>query len=81
MNDDKIISIVRDAVNQIKKDLPNVDLHTKMEDIGFDSLEFIKFIVAIEDHFGFNFLDEDLVLNQYREINDFVELISKRVEE
>lgn len=79
MNDKKILLVVNDVINEIIKRPQYINLDTNIVDIELDSLEFIKFIVAIENHFGFEFMDEDLIFGQYKVINDFVQLISKRV--
>lgn len=56
-----------------------INMTDRFEDIGVNSLNFIKFIVNIESEFGFEFEDDALNLNNYKNIMSMVDYIDKRV--
>ena len=51
----QVVELVRDQV-----DIPEerISLDSEFVDLGFDSLELVEFIMAVEDHFGITVSDE-----------------------
>ena len=60
--------------------------NTEKNDVDFStisSVDFIKIIVSVETEFDFDFefADEDLTLNRFKTIDEFIGYIAQRVEE
>ncbi len=45
--------------------------------IGFTSLQFLTFIVQVEEEFNIEFEDEELSFDRYQNISDFVDTVEK----
>ncbi len=45
--------------------------------IGFTSLQFLTFIVQVEEEFSIEFEDEELSFERYQNISDFVDTVEK----
>ena len=74
-----IIYILREAL-----DLDNnleLTLYTKLSDLPFDSLNFIKLIVDIEDKCGIKFEEDKLDISNFATINAIVEYVKFRRKE
>lgn len=55
-----------------------ITLEDKLEDIGVDSISFMKVVVAIEQSFGFEFKDEDLIIDNFERIKNVIRYIDER---
>ena len=64
MNDNEIIELVEGKVFEVLKSAAKCD-HSKLsrtttfEDLGFDSLDGVELVLAMEEHFGFDLENED----------------------
>ena len=67
-NQDKLIAIIRDVKRSISKNTEISERTQLAEDLGFDSIEMVTMMVAIEEAFGFSFDDEEL---SFETINSF----------
>lgn len=56
------------------KSMPN----STIRELDLDSLEFINLFVMIEDEFGFTFTNDDLILDNYKVIQDIINIVLKR---
>ncbi|GEM_PF-1730040 len=56
-----------------------LDALKRLEDYGFNSVDFLKLIAGIEETYGFDFEDEDLVPERFKTIGDFVDYILVRI--
>ncbi|MDR0288091.1 MAG: phosphopantetheine-binding protein [Clostridiales bacterium] len=52
-----------------------IQLSSKIMDIGLNSIDFIKILVFVEDEFGIEFDDNDLLMEKYQVVEDMVDLI------
>ena len=50
-----------------------------MTDLSIDSMLFIQLVVDIEDEFGFEFDDEDLLLELYDTMEDVINKVKKYI--
>lgn len=57
----------------------NIGLDTAFDEIEFDSIEFITIIVEVETNYEIEFDDENMLINNYRSIGDFVEYVKKKI--
>ena len=68
----KIIAQVKEVdESEIKQDFNLVDA-------GFNSITFIKLIIAIENYFSFEFEDDDLDIFKLQTLNKLVEYIENK---
>lgn len=71
--------IFNKVAEEIKKLLKDQDVDLQMtsviQEIGLNSIDFIKLLVFIEDEFEFEFDDEDLMMDKYVIIEDVIDII------
>jgi acyl carrier protein len=64
LNENQIIELVESKIFEILKSASKCD-HSKLsrtasfEDLGFDSLDGVELVLAMEEHFGFDLTNED----------------------
>jgi acyl carrier protein len=49
-------------------------------ELGLNSITFIKLIAKIEEEFGFEFPDEDLSIEKFKDFSSLVEYIEEKIE-
>jgi acyl carrier protein len=64
--------------NILGKKINPADYVKKMEDIGIDSVIFIKTVVQCETSLNFTFEDDKLLITEFENLNDFVAYIIKK---
>lgn len=57
----------------------NIGLDTAFDEIELDSIEFITIIVEVETNYEIEFDDENMLINNYRSIGDFIEYVKKKI--
>ena len=57
-----------------------VDMQAELNEVGINSLEFIEFIVQLEEHFNIEFSDENLVIERYARLADVVDIVWELVQ-
>lgn len=80
---DKIAESVIQIIKENRKEVANeelISLDTKMSEFNINSIEFIHLLIKIEKAFDFEFDDEDLLMNLYHTVNDFVNIIKLRID-
>lgn len=80
---DKIAESVIQIIKENRKEVANeelISLDTKMSEFNINSIEFIHLLIEIEKAFDFEFDDEDLLMNLYHTVNDFVNIIKLRID-
>ena len=55
----------------------NFNDETTLTEIGMNSIEFITFIIAIEEEFNIRFEDMQLIYDRYKTVGDLVKVIIK----
>ena len=70
-----IINIIKDnlALNEKVKD------DTYLSNISLDSLSFINTLVTIEEVFSITFNDEELNINNFKNVSELVNLVKRKV--
>jgi acyl-CoA synthetase (AMP-forming)/AMP-acid ligase II/acyl carrier protein len=53
----------------------NVNQHSRLVDIGMDSLAFVKIIVSLEEQFDFEFENEALSLGAFEQVRDLIDYV------
>ncbi|MDR1002612.1 MAG: acyl carrier protein [Oscillospiraceae bacterium] len=64
---------------ELARDGMDITADSEFADLGMNSLDFIKLIVALEDVFEFEFDDEALDASSYNKISDISKYILKKV--
>lgn len=74
----KIREIIKMHV-QLTRDIDSLTSNDSLIDVGLDSLSCIKVLVIIEEQFGIEFLDEDLTLENFRNLDSICKCIKSRL--
>lgn len=69
--------LLAECVNDRNKD--NFDMDTRFEKIGIRSIQFIKALVNLEMKYNIEFEDEDLELNTYKTIGQFINKTEEKI--
>lgn len=75
---DKTEKRVLDVIDKNVEGDRVVHLESSFEELGLDSLEFVKIIVSIEEEFGFEVEDEKLTTSAFPTINSLIQYIKSR---
>jgi len=72
--------VVRDTVTRItRKDISQFARATTFKDLEADSLDIVQILVALEDHFGIEIVDEEM--ENIQNMGDFIDYIDRKVAE
>jgi acyl carrier protein len=66
------------GVQNLKVSVDEITPESKLNMLGFNSILFIKLILAIESEFDFEFEDEDLDYSRFKDIGSLLEFIEKK---
>jgi acyl carrier protein len=79
MADDKlnIINILSKILNMDHKVLLDLNEDESLRDYGLNSIRGIELIIRIEQEYGINIGDNDLIINSYDTINKIQDLVKK----
>lgn len=70
-----IINIINDNL-ALKEEVKE---NTNLSNISLDSLSFINALVTIEEVFSITFNDEELNIDNFKNVSDLVNLVKKKV--
>jgi len=70
-------SVILKLVHTIKNNPCEININTSFEELALTSIEFIDLIVSLEEQFDFEFDDSELVIDNYKILNDIVEIVLK----
>jgi len=76
--ENRIRNVIKDAV-ELTTPIEQVGINEDLMQLGLDSINSIKVIVAIEMEFGFEFDDEDLTADNFRTINNLISCTESRI--
>lgn len=62
---------------QLNSDTDNIQMNSRIEDIGINSLEFIMMIVFLEENYGLTFPDEYLAYDSFDTLEDVIDVVLK----
>ena len=71
---DEITKIIKDIII-LTETIENIRIDTNLQDVGMDSISFIKVIIEIESYFNIEFPDEKLIITQAGTIKDLCDII------
>lgn len=69
----KIALIISTSIEQI--DIDTLDPNRDLQELGMDSLAFIRIIVGIEDEFEIEFPDDYLLISNMNTLNKFSDTV------
>ncbi len=76
----EIEDVVRNTVIRItRKDISQFARTTTFKDLEADSLDIVQILVALEDHFNIEIVDEEL--GNITNMGDFIDYIDRKVTE
>lgn len=64
---------------EIQRALQDLNAESFLQELGVNSIEFIKIVVDIESTFGFEFADDDLDANKFPTIQSLICYVEKRI--
>jgi len=70
----EITKIIQDTI-QLTVPIESLELDTRLENVGLDSITFIRIVVQIEDQFDMEFPEDRLLLTQAGTIKDLCEIV------
>lgn len=77
MDKNKILKMLGDIAEADFDELLQLPYDTKIADIGIDSIRFIQFIVSLEEEFGIEVLDSDLLISNFQTIGMLFDTLAK----
>ena len=72
--EDRIKSVL---ARTFKSDTAKFSLHDDLINFGLNSINFIKFIILLEEEFDLEFYDSDIMINNFKSIHDIEKTLSK----
>ncbi len=77
MNKSKILELLGNILAISIQKLSEMPVDTKLSDLGLSSIQFIQFIVSLEEEFGIEVLDSDLMLSNFETIEMLYKTLEK----
>ncbi|MBQ8188156.1 MAG: HAD-IIIC family phosphatase [Lachnospiraceae bacterium] len=77
MNKKEILTILAEIIHQDSDYLQSLPEGTNLADLGMESLVLIQFIVALEEAYGFEILDSDLLPSNFQTIDMLFHTLEK----
>lgn len=62
---------------QLNLNTDNIQMNSRIEDMGINSLDFIKMIVFLEENYDFTFPDEYLLYDNFNTLEDVIDVVLK----
>lgn len=62
------------------EDIMKMPESTNLKDLGMSSLQFIQFIITIEDKYGFELADSDLAMSKFESLNSLLMTLEKYIQ-
>lgn len=77
MDKKKIIKLLATIIKIDEDQLIKTPVDTKLSELGLDSIQFIQFIVALEEKFNIEVLDSDLMVSNFQTIDTLYQTLEK----
>ncbi|WP_044875572.1 acyl carrier protein [Paenibacillus sp. IHBB 10380] len=79
MEKNEIVILVANQVKELlQSEEQQITLETSIQELGLNSIAFIKLLVFLEDEFNIEFEDDDLLIEQYSTFEDMVNKICEK---
>ena len=78
----KLEAIEETVVTCVKEVLPEAefDSATPLEEVGMDSMNYIRLVVELEDSFGIEIQDQDISLDNFASVAMISQLVSRYIQ-
>lgn len=78
----KINDYVMKSIAKVKTDLSlaDISLNSSFEEMGIDSIEFVKILLSLEEEFDVEFEEQYMLSSTYKEVNGLVRYIESVTE-
>ena len=73
---EKLLKIVRIMFEHANVEIDMIEYADWLDDLGMDSMIFISIIIEIEKEFGITVPDDMLLMENFRNVNDVVQMIT-----
>lgn len=83
MNNDNteiVLNIITKVLDESGIKIDSVGIEEKLDDLGINSLSFIKIVVAIEEQFKIEFDDEDLTKIKFKFVKDIINYVNLKLQ-
>lgn len=70
----EVIKIIEETIT-LTENIDNIDIDTNLQNVGMDSISFVRVVVKIENQFDIKFPDEKLVITLAGTIKSLCEII------
>lgn len=77
--DERLKDCLEKALELEKKDVKKIDMDTPLQDLGINSMLFMKIVVAIENEFDFEFQNENLDYSKFQTYGDILKFIEDEI--
>lgn len=77
MKEEKVFDLLATALQMDSAQLRQMPRNTRLADLGLDSLPFVQFLVAVEDTFGIEIADSDLLFQNFETITELFAMLNK----
>ena len=77
MDKEKILEVLGNIIDINKEQLLKTSVDTKLTDLGLTSIQFIQFIVALEEEFEIEILDSDLIMTNFETVEMLFSTLEK----
>ena len=77
MNKDKILEILAETLEKDFDEIRSLDESVRLDEIGFESIRFVTFIVNIEEEFGIEVNDSDLPVKNFETLGELFQMLGK----
>lgn len=77
MNKNKILEILSKTLEIGQQELAKMPTDTNLADLGLSSIQFIQFVVALEEEFEIEILDSDLILSNFETLEILYQTLEK----
>ena len=73
----KLRTIFYDCL-KVQDDEKDINLDSQLQNYGMNSVDFIRIIASIEEEFEFEFNDEDLNINKFKNVRSILDYILEK---
>lgn len=77
MNKNKILEILSKTLGTDEEKFAEMPADTNLADLGLSSIQFIQFVVALEEEFEIEILDSDLILSNFETLEILYQTLEK----
>lgn len=74
------IAVIFNSMSNVHLNFENIDITQSLSEVGIDSLQLVNFILAIEEFYGIELINEDVHIDDFINIENIVIIVDKALE-